>query len=77
MTLDTIDATYHAGANPSDAFEYVSGLGFTRRNLQELDDTDRERALGALRAVIDAHYRAGRGVTFDSSSWLITARRSG
>jgi SAM-dependent methyltransferase len=74
VTFDTIDATYHAGANPADAFEYVSGLGFTRFMLQGLDDNDRARALGALRATIDAHYTA-RGVTFDSTSWLITATR--
>jgi ubiquinone/menaquinone biosynthesis C-methylase UbiE len=74
VTFDTVDATYNAGANPAEAFEYLSDLGFTRRMLQDVDEHDRKRALDALRATIDAH-QTGRGVTFDSASWLISASR--
>jgi len=74
VTFDTVDATYYAGADANDAYDYVRGLGFTRFQLQDLQPVDQDRALTALRATIDAH--AGpHGVTFASSSWLISARR--
>ena len=73
-TFDTVDATYSAGADAADAFDYVSGLGFTRFMLADLENRDRTRALDALRATIEAH-ETPRGVTFDSTSWLITATR--
>jgi SAM-dependent methyltransferase len=75
VTFDSVDATYYAGADADDAFDYVRGLGFTRFQLQDLEPDDQSRALGELRATIDAHAGA-RGVTFASSSWLISARRS-
>lgn len=74
LTFDSVDATFHAGTDAAHAFEYVSGLGFTRFMLRDLDDGDKARALKALRSTIDAH-ETERGVTFDSTSWLITASR--
>jgi|tagenome__1003787_1003787.scaffolds.fasta_scaffold20930866_2 SAM-dependent methyltransferase len=74
VTFDTVDATYYAGSDPDDAYDYVRGLGFTRFQLRDLGPDDEARALQALRATVDAH--AGpRGVMFASSSWLISARR--
>ena len=74
VTFDTVDATYYAGSDPDDAFDYVRGLGFTRFQLRDLDPAEQDQALRALRATIDAHAGA-RGVTFASSSWLISARQ--
>jgi SAM-dependent methyltransferase len=74
VQLDPFHAPFYAGADVDDAYAYASGLGFTRRMLQDLDDTMRARALDALRTMIAAHRSDGE-ITFDSACWLITAAR--
>jgi len=73
--LDPFHARFYAGTDVEDAYAYASGLGFSRRMLQGLDDTMKARALDALRSMIAAHGRAGE-ITFDSACWLITAGRT-
>ncbi len=74
IALDARNATSHPGVDVDRAFEFLSGLGFTRFATQDLDDADRERAFQALRATISAH-ATPEGVVFDSAVWLVTAAR--
>jgi SAM-dependent methyltransferase len=61
------------GPDPDDAFEFVSGLtGWMREGL---DTTDRDAALAALRRTI-AEHTGDHGVTYQSATWIIQARRS-
>jgi SAM-dependent methyltransferase len=62
------------GANADAAFAYVRTTGFTHGMLNGLDETVTARALDALRATLLAH-DSDEGVLFDSSAWLIQARR--
>jgi hypothetical protein len=49
-------------------------MGIVKGLTQDLDDADRQRALGAVHQVLTAS--AGEeGVQFRSAAWLITARR--
>jgi hypothetical protein len=63
----------HFGADPDDAFRFVSALhaGLVR----DLDPDARERAYEELRASLVAH-DTGEGVLYDSAAWLVEARRS-
>jgi SAM-dependent methyltransferase len=74
IELDPFHAPVYAGDDVDDGYAYASDLGFTRRLLQDLDDTSKRQALDALRATIEAH-RTDAGVVFDSACWLITATR--
>jgi SAM-dependent methyltransferase len=77
--FDDIDLTglsrpmFH-GPTADAAFASVSGLGFVAGTLRSLDDSERARALQALRASIDAH-TTDDGVSYDSAMWIVTARR--
>ena len=78
--FDDIDLTgmsrpmFH-GPTADAAFANVAGLGFIASTLRSLDDTERTRALQALRASIDAH-TTDDGVRYDSAMWIVTGRRS-
>lgn len=72
VTLDALSEPMWFGSDPGDARRFV--LGLMGWMLDGLDDTGRNRALGALGATLTAH--AGRdGVTFASGAWLIRAAR--
>lgn len=60
------------GPDQNEAFDFVSGLtGWMRDGL---DDGARESALTALRTTI-AEHADERGVTYQSATWIIQARR--
>jgi SAM-dependent methyltransferase len=60
------------GPDQDDAFDFVSGLtGWMREGLH---DDARESALDALRTTI-AEHTGGHGVTYQSATWVILARR--
>jgi len=60
------------GPDPDDAFDFVSELTGWMRN--GLDDAGRDAALTALRTTIGEH-TGDRGVTFQSATWVIQARK--
>jgi SAM-dependent methyltransferase len=62
------------GADPDDAYEFV--LGLLGWMLEGLDDRGRDRALANLRETVTSH-RSSDGVTFESATWLVTARTPG
>ena len=62
------------GADADDAYAFVAGMGLTRSLLADLDADARSAALESLHAAMAAA-KTDEGVLFDSSAWLITARR--
>lgn len=74
--VESADEPFVAGSDAEDAFAFISRGGAARGLLQGLDDSDRSRALDALRATMAAH-ESDEGVQFGSAGWLITARRPG
>jgi SAM-dependent methyltransferase len=72
ISLERLSGPMWFGADPDDAYGFVVGLmGWM---LEGLDAVARDRALGSLRAALNAHATVG-GVTFGSATWLITASR--
>lgn len=70
VTGNTADMWF--GSDPDEATEFIAGLmGWM---LDGLDDGVRVAALDALRATTAAH-RTADGVTFDSATWITSARR--
>jgi SAM-dependent methyltransferase len=61
------------GADAASALHAIQSLGKTERMLRDLDATLADRALSRLRTQLDAH--DDDGVWFDSSAWLVSARR--
>ena len=57
------------------ALAVVCGFQDTRTALASLSEGDAARAVERLRAMLEAHHSADRGVAIDSRSWLVTARR--
>jgi hypothetical protein len=72
--MDVVEEPVRLGADAADALGFLRGLGITRGLLEGLDEAAVARALEQLQAVLVAH-DTGAGVLFDSSAWLITARR--
>jgi SAM-dependent methyltransferase len=60
------------GPNTDNAFDFVSGL--TGWMLDGLDGPNRDKALEALRTTIAKHTE-DHGVTFQSATWIIQARK--
>jgi SAM-dependent methyltransferase len=73
IELDATTAEMWFGTDADDAFGFVRD--FFGWMLDGLDDAGRGRALDALRATMAAHYDLGRGVCFDSATWIVSARR--
>lgn len=63
------------GEDADDADAFLGRQGFTRFLLADLDQTERQAALAALRALVEDHTSAD-GVQLGSAAWLITARRA-
>lgn len=61
------------GADPEDAFRFISGQHAAM--VRDLDPDAEQRALDNLRADM-ADHQTDRGVYYDSSAWLIQARRA-
>lgn len=71
--LEGLSEPMYFGADPEDAFEFI--LGLNGWMLGGLDEAGRERAIGALRASLEAHATSD-GVTYGSATWLVTATRA-
>jgi SAM-dependent methyltransferase len=71
ITLAGLRAPMWFGADPDDAYAFV--LGLLGWMLDGLDDAGRGRALTNLRETVAAHHTSD-GVTFESATWLVTAR---
>ena len=74
VDIDAFDHPVWMGADSDDAFEFVGRSGVVRGMTGGLGETERKRALEAVRAVMVAH-DTGDGVTFGSGVWLVSARR--
>ncbi|MGH9037600.1 MAG: class I SAM-dependent methyltransferase [Acidimicrobiia bacterium] len=74
LAMDVVEEPVRLGADAADAFGFLRGLGVTRGLLEGLDDAAVTGAFEQLQAELAAH-DTGAGVLFDSSAWLITARR--
>jgi SAM-dependent methyltransferase len=74
VELEPVDEPLVFGRDAEDAHAFLSTMGIVRWLTHDLDPGARGRALGQLRATVEAHERPG-GVAFASSAWLITARR--
>ncbi len=72
ITLDAMHEPMWFGSDPDDAHRFV--LGLLGWMLHGLDQTGRDRALDALRALVAAH-ASSDGITFGSAAWLISAGR--
>jgi SAM-dependent methyltransferase len=57
------------------ALAFVRGFQDTSAALASLSAAEAARTVERLRETLAAHYSDDRGVSFDSRSWLITARR--
>jgi ubiquinone/menaquinone biosynthesis C-methylase UbiE len=74
IDIAPVEARYFAGDDPDTAYDFVRGSGFVRFATQDLDETDRDRAFAALRAMIDTHTTAA-GIEFGTACWIVTADR--
>jgi SAM-dependent methyltransferase len=73
VDLEGMSAGMWFGTDADDAYRFV--LGFLGWMLEGLDDAARSRALDALRSTAFAH-ETDRGVVYESSAWIVTARRA-
>ena len=71
--MHAISAPMWVGADPDDAFRFVTGQHAAR--IRELDPAARATALHALLASLTAHH-TDRGVYYDSAAWIVEARRT-
>ena len=74
IDIQQVDEPMSFGDDADQAYRFVSGMGFTRGVTADLEPATRAAALESLRAALDAA-ETDTGVVFDSSAWLITARR--
>ena len=74
VDLQRLDEPMYYGDDAEQAYGFVSGMGFTRGLMADLDQASRVAALEKLRATLEAA-ETDQGVLFGSSAWLITARR--
>jgi SAM-dependent methyltransferase len=72
ITLQDLHAPMSFGPDTDDAFDFVSDMTSWMRG--GLDDADRDAALSALRATIDAH-TDDHGVTYQCATWIVQARK--
>lgn len=72
VTVRGLAEPMYFGADPDDAFRFVSGLQSWM--VASLDPDARSAALATLRAALAEHH-TDRGVVFDSACWLVQAAR--
>lgn len=75
VVLDDVREPMWFGTDTGDAYAFVRAMGFAEGMLQGLDEEQREGALAALRASIEAH-ETGDGVVYPSAAWVVTAHRA-
>ena len=73
ICLESLHQPMGFGPDADEAFDFISSL--TNGMREGLDDDGREAALAALRSTIASHTTRD-GVTFQSASWIIQARRA-
>ncbi len=73
--LEALDETIVLG-DVDAALAWLTDMGPAARPLAEAEPAARERALAAMREVLEAHQTAV-GVSFAGSAWLVRARASG
>jgi SAM-dependent methyltransferase len=62
------------GDSTADAMRFMGGSGLLRSATEEMDASAKERVMEELRGAF-ASREGPEGVTFDSATWLITARK--
>jgi SAM-dependent methyltransferase len=75
VELADVREPVYFGADPDDAYAFVSALGVTRALLGGLDEPSRTAALKALRNRL-AERGGPDGVLLGAAAWLITAHRA-
>ena len=73
VQLAEVSEPVYYGADAASALDALRSLRMTSELLRDLDDASADRALRRLHNILDA--RDEGGVWFDSSAWLVTARR--
>ncbi len=73
VALEPVDEPYWAGADVDGAMAFYRTNGLVRGLTSELSESDRNRALDALRAML-AEHATPEGVLFGSGAWLVSAR---
>lgn len=74
VTLTDVRQPLYYGPDVESALAWVRGFTSTNRALQRLDQPAAEQALSRLRDTL-AERLSADGVWFDSSAWIVTARR--
>lgn len=74
VEIESVDEAMKLGNDAADAYALIRGMGIVHGLTDDLDAASRTSAFDTLRATLDAH-QTESGVLFDSSAWLITARR--
>jgi SAM-dependent methyltransferase len=74
ITFTDVQRPVYYGPDVATALDWVRGFSCTNRALARLDAAAGSRALARLRAALVGHMRDD-GVWFDSSAWIVVARR--
>jgi SAM-dependent methyltransferase len=74
VTFTDVRQSVYYGPDTDTALAWVRGFTSTTQALKRLDPPAAEQALNRLRETLAEHLRAD-GVWFDSSVWIVTARR--
>jgi SAM-dependent methyltransferase len=73
--FDEVHEPVFYGPDVDAALAVVRGFQDTRAALASLSDGEAARSVARLREMLAAHHSDEHGVTLDSRSWLLTARR--
>jgi hypothetical protein len=74
ITVTDVDRPVYYGPDVNTALAWVRGFTSTKQALKRLDRPATEQAISRLRQTLAQHLSAD-GVWFDSSAWIVTARR--
>jgi SAM-dependent methyltransferase len=74
ITFVDVDVPVYYGRDVDAAVDFVGRFASVSQLLRRSDTPQRSITVAALRALLGAH-ASGRGVWFDSRSWIVTARR--
>jgi SAM-dependent methyltransferase len=75
VKLTRVDVPMFLGASLDDAVQMATQAGPVARQLAEVDDAARARAVALVRDALAPHVAADGHVELGTSSWLVTARR--
>jgi hypothetical protein len=74
VTFTNVQQPVYYGPDTDAALAWVLGFTNTKQALKRLDPPAAEQALSRLRETLAGHLSAD-GMWFDSSAWIVTARR--